>query len=125
MKKRIIIIITVFLLGIVVYQAYYYVKHDANTLIVIENQDSSMNEEMMLLIDDKEVEKFTLRNHFSFIDKRSLPFGKHKITLKATESDNVRYETTISYYGIFTWNHIEYNEGRFYFDKHYTKPNLE
>lgn len=124
MKKRIIIIVAVLFLAIIVYQSYYYIKHDANTVIVIGNQDDNMNEEMVMLIDDKEVNEFSLRNHYSHIDKQSLSFGKHKITLKGIKSD-VSYETTISFYGIFSWNYIEYNDGKFYYDKYYKPPNFE
>lgn len=124
MKKIIVIIVTVLFFSIIAYEAYYYIKHNANTIIVIGNQDENMDEEMMILINDKEISKFRLRNHYSYIHKQYLSFGKNKINLKSVNS-NFSFETTISYYGLFSWNYIENNEGKFFYNKYYMSPTFE
>ena len=123
MKKK-LLIIGIMLLGIIGYQGYYYVKHKSNSLIIVGNQDKNMNEEVTIFINDKEIKRFNLGAHFSFIDNHNLSFGKNKITLKNTKSDII-FETTISYYGLFSWNYIEYNNGEFYFDKYYISRSFQ
>ena len=124
MKKKFIILLSVIILIFISYQAYYRIKHSANSIIVIGNQDTEMNEEALLILNGKKINEFTLREHYSNIEKLDLSFGKNTLVIKTLNS-NKNYEFEISYYGLFNWNYIDYVDGEFLHDKYYSTPALQ
>lgn len=117
------ILFCIFLL--VIFELYTFYKADGNTFIVVYGQYRDDQGKSLLLINNVVVDTVYLNHPFAYMGNNSLSFGKNDITIKEIES-NVEYNTSISFFGLFTWHTFDIMEdNKLMHEKYYYPPRLE
>lgn len=126
MKNKIKIILMLFFLAFISYEIYFFMTKKANVFIYVTGQSSNTlkDDKAILIIDSKVIDTINLNQHFAYYEVLTLPFGKSKVQVKGAKHQ-YEFETSVSFWGLFNWNVIEYTDEGFKHQVHFLPPIIE
>lgn len=124
MKKKVIIILLIAFFSIVCYEVYFFASRNSSSSLIISGQNRNASGKAILYLNDKKIDTINLDTHYAYNEYVNLSFGKNKILIKGINS-NIKYETNLVFFGLYTWNLIDYTEDGFIEYKYYLQPAID
>lgn len=111
-------------LSIVCYEVYFFANRNSNSSLIISGQSRNASGKAILYINDKVIDTINLDTPYSYNEFVDLSFGKNEILIKGINS-SIKYETSLVFFGLYTWNLIDYTEDGFIENKYYLQPAID
>ena len=125
MKNKIKIILYVIVFAIVCYEGYYYITYKANSHIAVYGGElNKYKSDFVLSINGDTIDTLNANIPVAYSKGTSLSFGSNKIILKSLDSTK-KFEQEIYFFGLFSWNVIEFVPEEIMYRRFYSFPTLE
>ena len=122
--KGIKIFASVVCIGFIIYQIYLHINNRANSSLVIDSLYRNNKEIAILYINNRRLDTINLQKHYPYMENIDLSWGKNDIVIRSIQNKSISYKTSIYYFGLYSWNVVQYRMGKFLLKKYYIKPKI-
>ena len=121
MRSKIKYVCLALLLTLIFYQFYIHVSNDANVSLRVDSHEVHKKGLALIYINGTLKDTVNFDRVNPYVGSHKLSIGENKIFIQSID-DQSTYETTISYFGLYTWVLIQYKSKHVEMKRFYMQP---